>query len=325
MPLQPPARLATTPLERGLLAATFYLSGGLTTLLAAFAPQAHARLLAALGVVVLTVAGVSYVLRRRFVYWATLASSVAGPTFIAAGILAGNGSGASAVMATLYTFVAIHTALVLRWEHAAVIQLWGVATAVTASWLVAPDLPSTVVAATYLLTCGTLWGVTARLVGAVRRQAATDPLTGLANRASFADALDHALATVQRTREPLSLVALDLDAFKQINDTRGHAAGDTTLIAATQAWAGQLRARDTLARTGGDEFIAVLPGADPDQAAQVADRLKDATPAIVSCSVGVATWSSDQTAEQLAIAADRDLYGDKAHRRNPTGPIASRP
>lgn len=307
-----------TPHERGLLAATFYLAGGLTALLASMAPHAHTRSLAALGLTCLTVAGGSYLLRHSFAYWATLASSIAGPMLIAAGILAGNGGPASAVMAALFAFVAVHTALVLPWEYSGIIQLWGATSAVTASWLVAPDVPLAFVAATYLLVCGTLWGVTTRVVEHVRRQAATDPLTGLANRAAFNNALDHSLATVQRTHEPLSLVALDLDEFKLLNDTHGHAAGDASLIAVANAWSYQLRARDTLARTGGDEFIAILPGASPARASHVGARLQDATPVNISCSVGVTTWTSEQTAEQLVAAADHALYQDKAQRHDPT-------
>jgi len=311
--------LGTTSVQRGVLAAIFYLAGGLVVLLAGLAPGAHSGWLVGLGLTALAVAGASYVLRRSFAYWATLATSTAGPLLIGIGIVAGDGSWASAVAATLYTFVAIHTALVLRWGHAGLIQVWGLATAGVASQLVAPFLPLAVVAATYLLVCGTLWAVTTHLVLHVRHEAATDPLTGLANRASFADALAHALATVDRTGEPLSLVALDLDGFKLVNDTRGHAAGDATLVACARAWSSQLRGRDILARTGGDEFIAILPGSGSAPAAQVAARLQGATPDDVSCSVGVATWSPGQTGDQLVTAADLALYRDKARRGGSVG------
>lgn len=318
-PHRPPVtvsgEIGTTPTQRGMLAAIFYLSGGLVALLAALAPGSHGGALATLGLTAVTVAVASHVLRRRFAYWATLATSTAGPLLIAVGIVAGDGSWASALLATLFTFVAIHTALVLRWEHAGLIQVWGAVSAVAAARLVAADLPAAVVATAYLVVCGTLWGVTTHLVRHVRREAATDPLTGLANRGSFGEALAHAMATVERTGEPLSLVALDLDGFKLVNDTRGHAAGDAVLVACADAWSRQLRGRDVLARTGGDEFVAILPGSDSDEAARVAARLRDAVAPTVLCSVGVAGWVAGQGADQLVTAADQALYRDKARRR----------
>lgn len=94
------------------------------------------------------------------------------------------------------------------------------------------------------------------------RHAHQDHLTGLANRRAFSAALDAALAHRTRTDEPLSLVTVDVDDFKEVNDTRGHAAGDAVLRQVTAALRSSVRrGGDTVARLGGDEFVALLRGA----------------------------------------------------------------
>jgi diguanylate cyclase (GGDEF)-like protein len=299
--------------ERGHLAALFFGAGGLLVLVAAIEPGSRAIMLG-LAVVALSVAAGAYHWRERFNYRATLISSVLGPALIVVGIVAGRGTWAGGLVAAAYAFVAVHTALVLRWQHAAGLFAWATVSAIVALEVGAPTLPTAVLTLGFVLTYGTLVGVTSWLTLKVQRQAATDPLTGLANRAAFDAALDYARATVMRTGEPLSLIALDLDDFKRINDTRGHAAGDAVLVAATRAWSAQLRERDVLARTGGDEFIAILPGAGADEAARVAARLVAALTGPVGCSAGVATWDEGEDLDQLLRSADRALYAAKRRR-----------
>src|SRR5690606_21162682 len=121
----------------------------------------------------------------------------------------------------------------------------------------------------------------------------------------FGAALDAAVATVARTGEPLSLLLLDLDDFKLVNDRSGHAAGDDLLREATRNWTEHVRARDTLARLGGDEFAVVMPGADTRAAEEVAKRLAAPTPT-VGCSIGAAGWERGQgVAGPRAAAAAR--------------------
>jgi diguanylate cyclase (GGDEF)-like protein len=311
--------------ERGVLAAAFYLVGGLVTMVAASAPDAHRGWLWTIGSSAIVVALGAVLARRRFGYSATLITSVLGPSLIALGIVAGAGGWASAMGASLYTFVAIHVALVLHRHHGAAVMLWGGVTAVAAAGVVAPRLPVAVLVANFVLVCGTLWAVTTWLVEDRRRQAATDPLTGLANRATFTAALAHARDTVQRTGEPLSLVALDLDGFKHLNDTRGHAAGDAALIAVGRAWRPELRDRDLLARTGGDEFVALLPGADAEEADRIARRLCEVMPAGTACSTGVSSWRQGQDLEAFVAEADRALYREKADRAEGSAPKVRAP
>lgn len=306
--------------ERGVLASVFYLAGSAMLAVAGLGSVASGRLLLVLAGVAAGVAVVSVAARALFVYGATVIASLLGPVLIAVAITAGQGGFGSALVATLYTFVAVHTALVLRVHHTAWVLAWSLMTALVANASLGSPVPGVIVAAVFLLVCGTLAAVTSWLVGQVRALATTDPLTGVANRASFEAALEHARATVSRTNEPLSLLALDLDGFKQLNDTYGHAAGDRALIEIAAAWAPLLRERDLLARVGGDEFCVILPDADGTHARHVARRLEHAMPAGTSCSTGVATLTEGGDLGDLCAAADQDLYAAKARNRWVRGP-----
>jgi len=107
----------------------------------------------------------------------------------------------------------------------------------------------------------------------LERQALYDSLTGLANRTLLHDRIDHALRSARRTGHPVALLVLDLDRFKDVNDTFGHHHGDLLLSQVSERLRGVLRDCDTLARMGGDEFAAVIPGADMPAALAVAARM----------------------------------------------------
>ena len=138
-----------------------------------------------------------------------------------------------------------------------------------------------------------------------------DPLTGLANRRLFEKELDRELSRAVRQGQPLSLVALDLDGFKDYNDAHGHVAGDRQLKAVAAAWSEALRSEDLLARLGGDEFVALLPDCPAGEAERIADRLSQLTPSDASCSTGVAVWDGEESAEELLARADRAMYRKK--------------
>ena len=160
------------------------------------------------------------------------------------------------------------------------------------------------------------------------QQALHDPLTGLANRTLLADRLDHDLESSQRTGQPVCLLALDLDGFKPVNDTLGHAAGDTVLVETAARLTSCTRPGDTVARLGGDEFALLLPGTDEEAAARVADRVLQTvrtptsvgpTPVTVRASIGIALASqtrSATTADQLCAQADRAMYAAKRAGRD---------
>ena len=156
--------------------------------------------------------------------------------------------------------------------------------------------------------------------------AMTDPLTGVASRRAIEKIAERALADATQLQTPVSVLLLDLDHFKTINDRYGHAAGDEVLRATTQAWQAQLRGRDRLGRIGGEEFAVVCMDANREQALAIAGRLLAATrslelpgidPALhVRTSIGVAQASPGDTREALFARADAALYRAKHQGRD---------
>jgi diguanylate cyclase (GGDEF)-like protein len=155
-------------------------------------------------------------------------------------------------------------------------------------------------------------------------EARIDALTGLGNRRAFEEVLAAEISRAQRFEHPLAIVLLDLDRFKQINDSFGHAAGDVMLRSVSHLLTSLARQGDTVARWGGEEFVAVLPETDLPGARRFAERLRrtiEAHPVEemrTSASCGVATLLPDDTVESLLQAADQALYRAKANGRNRT-------
>lgn len=158
-----------------------------------------------------------------------------------------------------------------------------------------------------------------------RAAALRDPLTGVANRRAFFERGAPLLAATLATGQPASLLVLDLDHFKRINDTFGHDAGDRILCAFCDTVAPILRLDDLFGRTGGEEFACLLPGASAMEAMRVAERIRAAFAMLTAehggpystVSIGVAT--SDEAGGELSAllaAADRALYRAKAGGRN---------
>jgi diguanylate cyclase (GGDEF)-like protein len=169
----------------------------------------------------------------------------------------------------------------------------------------------------------------ARLHASLRDLAATDALTGLANRRAFLDRLASEVARSRRTERVVSVVVLDLDGFRIINDVHGHQTGDGLLVQVAQTLARSIRASDLVARLGSDEFGLLLPETTPSLALKLISRLKALTIAIhsqrqagspVGFSYGIAAWPKDaQTPEQLLREAEGRLHAMKqqARKRNP--------
>lgn len=149
------------------------------------------------------------------------------------------------------------------------------------------------------------------------RLAITDPLTGLYNRRFLNEQLARIHPTAARTRRPYALLALDLDGFKRINDTFGHAAGDAALAAFAEDLLRVIRAGDIAVRTGGDEFVVVLPEATAADATALVERLqtmvgqRSVTRGIRSVSAGVVTWRLYARIEDLLAEADGLVYESK--------------
>ena len=163
---------------------------------------------------------------------------------------------------------------------------------------------------------------------ALRQQATRDGLTGLLNRCAILAVLDKELARASRDGHPLSVLMLDLDHFKDINDTYGHAAGDAVLREGAHRMQAALRSYDSVGRYGGEEFLIVLPGCDGSGALAQAERVRAVfadSPFVnqhgrltVTCSIGVTGREHvrEVDAELLLREADLALYGAKGDGRN---------
>ncbi|HYF40091.1 MAG TPA: EAL domain-containing protein, partial [Gemmatimonadales bacterium] len=159
-----------------------------------------------------------------------------------------------------------------------------------------------------------------RLEEQLTHQAFHDPLTGLANRALFRDRVSHALALAQRRGTPVTVLYLDLDDFKNVNDSLGHAEGDRLLIAAAERFLACARTADTVARLGGDEFAILVEGTDGNEG--LPERLAAAmshpfslsgNQVRVTASIGVASASAGESADDLLRNADMAMYAAKRH------------
>ena len=143
-----------------------------------------------------------------------------------------------------------------------------------------------------------------------------DALTELPNRRGWDAHILREVVRAERDGSRLCVALLDLDHFKRFNDELGHPAGDKLLQACARAWRDELRATDVLARYGGEEFALVLPGCELENALETAERLRAATPAGQTCSVGVAEWLRDEDAISLISRADTALYDAKSQGRD---------
>jgi two-component system, cell cycle response regulator len=167
----------------------------------------------------------------------------------------------------------------------------------------------------------------AMLVEEAQHAATTDPLTGIMNRRAFVSALDVEQSRSERHGYPMSLLLLDVDHFKAINDEHGHATGDQVLATLGRLLAHEVRKTDFVGRWGGEEFVVVLSGADEDGARIGAERIRRSVEAMetvddkrnvfhVTVSIGISCLEINDNAEILIDRADRAMYQAKASGRN---------
>lgn len=171
------------------------------------------------------------------------------------------------------------------------------------------------------------------MVAKLEMAAATDPLTGLANRRSIAQSLERYFAEAHRYEHELACIMIDLDGFKQINDTLGHQKGDELLVCTARVLEANCRRCDVAGRFGGDEFILILPETELETAKNAAKRISDEFVTVaraifagtsqegcVTMSIGVACMRDCQptTCEQLIANADLALYQAKGGQETPS-------
>ena len=166
----------------------------------------------------------------------------------------------------------------------------------------------------------------ARYQRRIEKMAATDKLTGMLNREAFAILIRRMLATYEREPKPISVLLLDLDHFKQINDLHGHAVGDQMLCSVAEQLQQGLRKSDIAVRWGGEEFLAVLDNCDINEARQTAEKIRQRIEhqafevgtlnVTVTVSIGVSEFSGTETVEQTISRAASGLYLAKRRGRN---------
>jgi diguanylate cyclase (GGDEF)-like protein len=162
-------------------------------------------------------------------------------------------------------------------------------------------------------------------------EARVDALTGIANRRALEESLGAEISRAERFGHPLAVVLLDLDKFKETNDTFGHASGDLLLRAVSRILSSTARQGDTVARFGGEEFVVVLPETDLPGARRFAERLRVAIAACrvgyvrTTASFGVATFVAEDGVGSLLAAADQALYRAKENGRNRVETIVRTP
>lgn len=158
---------------------------------------------------------------------------------------------------------------------------------------------------------------------AMEKLAATDPLTGIANRRKFNEELQRELERAQRHDMPVSLIIMDIDHFKRINDTFGHPSGDSVLVEFARVVEANIRASDLLARWGGEEFIILAPHVDSGHLRPLAEKLRHAVEESTftdigkaTCSIGTTAYQAGETVQELIARVDTALYMAKKNGRN---------
>jgi diguanylate cyclase (GGDEF)-like protein len=218
----------------------------------------------------------------------------------------------------------VAASVVVTWATVTVLTPW----ATLHDWLWTSMLVPAVVSSVVGLVILSLIHQLEAARSSLAQAASTDLLTGVGNRRRFFEIARHELAVSRRHERPVSIVVLDLDHFKTINDRFGHAVGDEVLVQVARTCSETLRDSDLFCRWGGEEFIALLPATDASAARLAADRLRRAVAQLytadimpnpsmrVTISLGVATSDPGWSLDRMIMDADTQLYRAKAEGRN---------
>jgi diguanylate cyclase (GGDEF)-like protein len=214
--------------------------------------------------------------------------------------------------ADLYVWIALYAALYFQ-PVVATLQIAGAGAAYAVVLAASSGVENPL--ATWLTTFGAvsvLAVVVTGLVGELRNASREDALTHLANRRYWDERVAEEVERARREGTPLSLVLIDIDDFKEVNDRYGHQAGDRILCQFAEGWQGTIRGSgDFVARLGGDEFGLLAPNTDERGIDLMTQRLHEVSPDGISCSYGVATWDGHETVTDFFRRADDVLYRAK--------------
>ena len=240
--------------------------------------------------------------------WAILSGAIVSSTLLIYGAVTPLGGALFALPYIVYTSyaalwgsrrLALAYLVAAGLAYLAVLQLRHALPQMLVSWLVIMSI------------CTGLVLLLSQLVSDLRRLATTDPLTGLLNRQGLTTLLELSPQQGRRT-QPRTVIVFDLDRFKRVNDTAGHLAGDAVLAGFAEALQASARSDDILARTGGDEFMAVLPLSGEAQVGRFVQRVREATP--TPFSYGAAEWPPEISYDEVTARADERMYGAKRNR-----------
>ncbi|MDO8185638.1 GGDEF domain-containing protein [Conexibacter sp. JD483] len=248
-------------------------------------------------------------LGARMPKWALLGNTIVAIVAASAMIAGARSPGGELLAGFVLTWVTVYVTLHHSRRNA---RLWATAATagVTIGVLIARHDGGVTI---WFVITATIWLVVSVVGGLVKRlhaQAETDALTGTLNRAGFERAARREQAIARRTGTPPTLVLIDLDGFKAVNDRDGHAAGDRVLIELADAWRSALRPGDLLGRHGGDEFVVLLPATAPRDATAIVARLAAAHD--FAWTHGLEPWPADEPLQACMARADRRLYDAKA-------------
>jgi diguanylate cyclase len=300
----------------GIATGFFYVAAGLSALAALpwLGPEADKVGIAAIAILTIVCGALFSACRRSIPRWGYSLTVFLGTLLVTVTVLLGHGCVASTAMAMYYFFVGVHAAFFFSIRIGLVQSFALFVCVVPALRHVGIPFGTDIV----LIACNLAIMASVMWLSRMTDAAEEDPLTELINRRGLDRRLQEAMRNSLDNGTPLAIAIIDLDNFKQVNDNISHQAGDELLITSSRTWRTLLPMNVHLGRYGGDEFVLVLPGYTLAAATELADRLRQATPGNTTASVGVAAWTSGDSASMLMSRADAALYEAKSAGRNRT-------
>lgn len=323
------APVAATADSLGITTGTLYTVGGLNALITAplFDAAIDTITVCTIAIIAILNGIFCFACRDWLPRWFYFATVLFGTGLITLTVISCNSHAAAMAMSLHYYFVAVDAAFFFSLRAGLVQYLAVVACAAFGFRHEGLPAGALVFLASTMLAVAVIVAWISRMADA----AESDPLTELLNRRGLQLRLHEAVRRATDDGMPLAVAIVDIDKFKQVNDTHSHLEGDRLLVSCATTWRGLLAQDIHLGRYGGDEFVLIFPGHTLGSAADIADRVREATPGGMTASVGVAPWMRGDSASMLMSRVDSALYEAKLAGRNRTavhgapGGIARKP